>query len=389
MRTLVWVTHSFRLDSRLTSSLAGPCTFVYYSPYYFAGAREKNIYKTCSQQNLDLFYSSLNVFSDNLANAIGTPLYVIKTADPIASLNSLIAKYGFTNVVIDKPLFSMWHGININNISCQVTVIDSDLVDQACVKLTAKSRWQSHIQKASTFKPYQFSGSIQGHKIQVQNPGFYPQSQLYSAQNVQSILAAAFAKVPAYGQTRDRHDGQTGISTALHNGVLDPANVFYSMASIASDESILRQLAFREISIIQARKTGLTLENTPLEWAKALMHHAAFDNLIASTPNTKNPISFDSLSACSTHDKDLNFLVKQLKTTGVMPNRARMYFASKVFYESASGLAALTSLIDTFDLLGTDGQSPNNYTQCCAALGLTYGKVLKMNRDRAFTLLDY
>ena len=37
MRTLVWITNAFRLDSRLTASLEGEVTFVFYSPYYFAG----------------------------------------------------------------------------------------------------------------------------------------------------------------------------------------------------------------------------------------------------------------------------------------------------------------------------------------------------------------
>ena len=59
MKTLVWITNSFRQDSRLTSKLSGECTFAFYSPYYFAGKREQQIYKKCSQANLDAFYHSL------------------------------------------------------------------------------------------------------------------------------------------------------------------------------------------------------------------------------------------------------------------------------------------------------------------------------------------
>ena len=64
MRTLVWITHSFRLDSRLTDSLEGECTFVYYSPYYFSGKREQSILRRTSQQNLDAFYYSLHEFNN-------------------------------------------------------------------------------------------------------------------------------------------------------------------------------------------------------------------------------------------------------------------------------------------------------------------------------------
>ena len=66
MRTLVWLTNSFRLNSRLTASLKGECTFLYYSPFYFAGARERQMYKDCSKTNLELFYASLNTFAEHV-----------------------------------------------------------------------------------------------------------------------------------------------------------------------------------------------------------------------------------------------------------------------------------------------------------------------------------
>ena len=62
MKTLVWITHTFRKDSRLYNSLEGECTFVYYSPFYFAGDREKAILKNTNWQNLELFYGSINHF---------------------------------------------------------------------------------------------------------------------------------------------------------------------------------------------------------------------------------------------------------------------------------------------------------------------------------------
>ena len=110
-KTLVWMTHSFRLDSRLTSNLSGPCTFVYYSPYYFASAREKTILKICSKENLDAFYESLDIFNKQL-NTKQNYLHVFKQSNPIEHINFLIKKYEFTKVVIDLPLFGLWKSID-------------------------------------------------------------------------------------------------------------------------------------------------------------------------------------------------------------------------------------------------------------------------------------
>ena len=106
-KTLVWLTHSFRTDSRLTTNLSGPCTFVYYSPFYFAGSREKEILRNCSQENLDAFYQSLDYMAMDLGS-INMDFHIFKKSNPIEHINELIDKYGFTKVVIDLPLFGMW-----------------------------------------------------------------------------------------------------------------------------------------------------------------------------------------------------------------------------------------------------------------------------------------
>lgn len=399
-RTLVWMTHSFRDDSRLTSNLAGPCAFVYYSPYHFAGARERNIYQTCSQANLNAFYASINLFSDMLANKIQAKLHVYRTADPVAHINQLVADHGFDQLVIDQPLFAMWHTIDLSKIKCPVIIIDSDLIDHTCFKMTAKSRWTTHVDNFNKFQPHAFSPNIQAYNMPGGDKG-YPVVPVNKRIDRPFVLKQVYSKIMDYKENRDRFDGQTGMSVALHNGIIDPANVFYDIAAKFQIEgfditdltgpaaAILRQQAFREISIIQARRANMTLENTPLEWAKALMHHAAYDNLINARPNPKGCVQAFALVTVTTGIKDLDFLLGKMEETGTMPNRARMYFASKVFYESKTGVGALEAMIAAFDLLGLDGQSPNNYTQCIGALGLSYGKVLKMNRDTAFQKLAY
>ena len=394
MSTLVWMTNSFRKDSRLTSKLGGYCAFVYYSPYHFAGDRERNIYKNCSQENLDLFYQSINRFNSYINNN----LHIYRVNDVVAHINALVADQGFTKLVIDQPLFAMWHTVDLSKIKCRIEIIDSALIDDTCVNLTAKSRWTKHIEKLSRFKPHQFNTEIVPIKISTYDGHPYPTvTSLLPQINLEAVYKKIHATIQDYHTTRDRHDGQTGMSVALHNGVIDPANTFYAIAKEFTDHSltspaaaILRQQAFRELSIIQARRANMTLENTPLEWAKALMHSAAFDNLITATPNPSCVWLTADLLNASTGIHDLDFLITNMGCqSGQMPNRARMYFASKVFYESPTGISALETLIDVFDLKGVDGQSPNNYTQCIGAFGLSYGKVLKMNRDTAFSKLSY
>jgi hypothetical protein len=398
-RTLVWMTHSFRMDSRLTTLLGGECCFVYYSPYHFAGKREREIYKRCSQENLDAFYYSINEFDRVLFDMTKCKLHVFREKDPVAHINALIAEHGFDQVIIDKPLFAMWHSVNTAKIRKPVTVIDSDLIDDTCTKMTAKARWNSHILQLRTYRPHRLSKDIQPYNMlrHVANGTGYPEIETpHPLVDRPAVLRHIHQKMFDYHETRDRHDGQTGMSVALHNGIIDPANTFYAVAKEFDSfgdncpvVSILRQQTFREISIIQARRARMTLENTPLEWAKALMHHAAYDNLVSQTPLPGSTLDYQAVKAANTGDDDLNFLINEMYKHGTMPNRARMYFASRVFYMSDTGVKALETIINTFDLIGMDGQSPNNYTQCIGAYGLSYGKVLKMVRNTAFEKLAY
>jgi len=396
MRTLVWITNSFRLDSRLTAALHGEVTFVYYSPYYFAGERERAMYKRCSQANLDAFYESLHAFDFELQAEHDCRLHVFKEADPVSHLNKLIDEHKYDEVIIDMPLFGLWHNVPFQDIKAKVSVIDSALVDDECLKLTAKSRWMSHVKQLDSFKPFKFSKTVTPYNLP-STGCTYPKPTVNPLLDRESAMKRARKMAPRYHVTRDRHDGQTQLSTILHNGRLDPRTVFFTLAKDfkAAGEDLtvnegpaagmLRQLAFREISIIRARRVQLTLEDDPLTWAKALMPTASYENLITQKPG--GTLTFDKIKAGNTGVHALDVLLKPFLKTGIMPNRARMLFASLVFYNSPTGIDALNILIDTFDLIGLDGQSPNNYTQCLGALELSYGKVLQMNIDTAFKKL--
>lgn len=395
MRTLIWLTHSFRLNSRLTSTVDGEVTFVYYSPYYFAGQRERDIYKSCSQANLDAFYASLHKFDFDLQNQCGAKFAIFKSDDPVAHINQLIDEHGYDQVIIDMPLFGMWHSVDTTKIKADTSFVDSDLIDDECFKLTAKSRWMSHVKQIESFKPLQFNPAIKPYNID--SVSTYPDAALIDLLDDKAMIQRARKMAPTYHLTRDRHNGQTQLSTGLHNGTIDPHNLFFAIAkdfknageNLTVNEGpaagMLRQLAFREIAIIRTRRDHLTLEDSAVTWAKALLPTASYENLIAQKPGGK--VTFDMVKAGKTGVESIDVLLKPFLKTGIMPNRARMLFASLIFYNSPTGLDALNTLIDTFDLLGLDGQSPNNYTQVLGALELSYGKVLQMNVDTAMKKL--
>jgi deoxyribodipyrimidine photolyase len=401
MRTLIWITNSFREHSRLTNDLHGQCTFVYYSPYYFAGKREREIYDKCSQENLDAFYQSLHGFDSTLKRKGHQGLLVFKESDPIDHINRLCTKWGFDQVIIDQPLFAMWHGIDLLRLNARWTMIDSALIDDGCFKMTAKSRWMTHVKKVDSEKLYCWNSEIEPFFIN-ESSRSYPKPHI-SPQLIDEefIINRALQIAPTYGQTRDHHNGQTHASTALHNGIIDPHNLFFQIARLfdclgadmsvneGAHASMLRQFAFREINIINARKHGLTLEDNPLTWAKSLMTPANYEHLITSAPKPDSDLTFEKIKTANTGIPELDRILRPFVQTGFMPNRARMYFAGKIFYESRTGVEALQLLIDTFDLIGLDGQSPNNYLQCCSSLNLQYGRIMLLNQQRVFDLLQY
>jgi deoxyribodipyrimidine photolyase len=400
MKTLVWITNSFRLDSRLTSNLEGPCSFVYYSPYYFAGKRERSILRRTSQANLDAFYHSLHQF-DNALKIKHNKLYVFKQTNPIEHINFLCSKYGFDRVIIDQPQFAMWHSVDLLQLNVPYEIIDSALIDDTCFKMTAKSRWMYHVTKNDTEIPYRWNDNITRFSLD-ENTETYPIPKTVTPfLDTLSVFKRAMEIAPTYGQTRDNHKGQTQLSTLIQNGMIDPHNLFYSIArqfqadgaDLSVNEglhaSMLRQFAFREMNIIKARRNNLTMENTPIEWAEIIMHHKALENLKTATPNPNSNVNIETIRNSNTGVKELDKILKHFNQSGIMPNRARMYFAGKVFYESKTGIDALNTIVDTFDLIGLDGQCPNNYIQCIDAMGLSYGKVMMFSNTRTFELLNY
>jgi len=397
-KTLVWLTHSFRPDSRLTTTLEGPCTFVYYSPYYFAGPREKEILRNCSKANLEAFYESLDMMRKTL-KVIGHDFYVFKQSDPIQHINGLVDKYGFTRVVIDLPLFGMWKTTDPMLIKVPFQLVDSDLIDDTCFKMTAKSRWMAHARNIPNIKFHKWNESIQPNPINEKIES-YPQYTRNSLIMPHIVESKAIQIAPTYGQTRDKHNGQTRLSTAFQNGTVDPHNMFYQIAkefelngadftkNEGAHASMLRQFAFREMTIIQARRANLTMEDPLGNWAKSFLTEKSYENLLSKS-NPESTLTFEQIRTATTHDEFVNKILIESFKVGVMPNRARMFFAGWMFYNAPTGIEALQWLVSTFDLLLLDGQCPTNYVQCTSSMNMQYGKVMLLNRNNVSNLLNY
>lgn len=397
-KTLVWLTHSFRPDSRLTTTLEGPCTFVYYSPYYFAGPREKEILRNCSKANLEAFYESLDTMRKTL-KVIGHDFYVFKQSDPIQHINGLVDKYGFTRVVIDLPLFGMWKTTDPMLIKVPFQLVDSDLIDDTCFKMTAKSRWMAHARNIPNIKFHKWNESIQPNPINEKIES-YPQYTRNSLIMPHIVESRAIQIAPTYGQTRDKHNGQTRLSTAFQNGTVDPHNMFYQIAkefelngadftkNEGAHASMLRQFAFREMTIIQARRANLTMEDPLGNWAKSFLTEKSYENLLSKS-NPESTLTFEQIRTATTHDEFVNKILIESFKVGVMPNRARMFFAGWMFYNAPTGIEALQWLVRTFDLLLLDGQCPTNYVQCTSSMNMQYGKVMLLNRNNVSNLLNY
>jgi hypothetical protein len=314
-------------------------------------------------------------------------------------MNYLCSKYGFDRVIIDQPMFAMWHTVDLLKLNVPYEFIDSDLIDDKCTKMTAKSRWMSHTKSIESEFPFYWNENITRFSIDEPTQE-YPKYNKNWLIDPKTIQIRALAISPTYGQTRDKHFGQTRLSTAIQNGTVDAHNIFYEIANRFKKDgadfsindgahaSMLRQFAFREINIIYARRANMTMENSPMEWLEEFITPTSLQNLLTRT-NAESTLTFKQIREANTGDELVDQILRESYHVGVMPNRARMFFAGWLFYNAPTGLLAIQWLINVFDLLLLDGQCPNNYLQCVAAMNLQYGKVMLLNRNRVKELLNY
>lgn len=385
-KALVWVTHSFRMNSRLMEAAEQyDCAFVYVSSWWLAGPEERRILSRSSFRNNALFRWSLARFASELAER-GHKLTILRGPSSVKELIDEAKSAGITQILFDDTLFAVWRSLDLDSLGIPVIRIDSDLIDPKCDKRTAKSRLESHM-----------AGPISVAKV---NPILTKPIKLHLASKpygtegtagfdvefaATCIHARKIAK--SYSQTRDSEVGQTKLSKWFQHGVLDPANVFSSLKSKpTTDPGLLRQMCFRELHIMKARRLGLTLEDGPGGWCGAILDRKSF----AEFRNSKRdvaPVTLGALVSASTGDKLVDRIMKHAVESGHMPNRARMFLAGWCYSHTQTAAQSYELCSSVFDLVLDDGQCPTNRIQNAEALALKYGKVMQFNRQRTWSLL--
>ena len=359
---------------------------VYPSPWYWNPAEKALYNKSC----VSFHTKVLNHFAARLKHDFGLSLHVLKAPDPVREIENFCSREGVSTVFYDAPLFKN----DFLNFNARSTVIvDSDTYDPACVKMTAKSRWTQWAQGRNVIEnvpPVKIdSFSFPCEKLVIDT-----QASEEMSLELDHLWKRVESKIVTYHLSRCERDGSTKISKYLHHGLVDAPTIVSNILSlcprfIQNDHPLvplLRQLAFREISIRKARTRALSLTSNCDHWARSLLDEKSYRNLIESTHTER--FSKRQLLEGSTGHKKLDEEIKLCIQQRWMPNRARMWFAGEVYWGIGGGIKSLEALVEFFNKYCDDAQSPNNWVSCVESMRMQYGKVMRFNEKRTFKLLS-
>ena len=390
-KCLIVLDHSFRLNSLLIKTACDnydQVSFVYPSNWYWSSAA-RSLYKNT---DISMHKEALNHFACSLKEKLNIDLYILKSAHPEKDIQEYCQSNKIDKVLYDMPLFSK-DSLDIKNVCLEV--IDSDSYDPSCLKMTAKSRWVYWAKNRKDIQDVKFDHktikSFGGlGEVYQTDKALYEKSERY----IKSLWERVEEKILTYHTTRNMRNGSTQISTALHHGLIDARQLTHILLSLAPDfiekgnvlVPLLRQLAFREISILKARSKNMSMFDTAEQWSMALLDKASQDNL---KENTFQPDFFkEELFSGQTNNPLLNAEVLNCKEKRWMPNRLRMWFAGECYWGLGGGYQSLETLIQFFNEHTDDAQSPNNYISCVESMRLKYGKVMRFNEKRTFKLIE-
>ncbi len=344
-KILVWLTHSFRLNSRLIESIPPGCSvsFVYYSPYYFASEHEKAVYKHTTEFVQWIFASSIGLMSESLS-AVGFNFNVFKHVDPTTHMRWLIGKHGFDEIIYDRPAFSDWRAIRWEAIENMVNVtrVDSDLVVPSDLEESSSARLKqilSHVIK----KPEAFDPA--GKDITPYNFSSHADSSFVVSRGMVDSLS----DVLSHGKVTS-----SNVLTLLHHGVIDARDVLVTSAV----DDVPRILVEREANIVRARMMDLSLEDDPLQWMKKV-DFKGYRKIVEVKANQP----FDGHSVFpNTSDINQMALMCDVHKPDSMADLVRL-----ALERSPDKRTALKSVMHILDAVKPDGQSPAQYFSVCEA----------------------
>ena len=359
---------------------------VYPSPWYW-NAKERTLY---SKYSVVFHERAINHFAAKLKAELGLTLYVLKSKNPAREIESFCMSEGVDTIFYDAPLFKKDY---IDFSFSNTVTVDSDSYMSECTKMTAKSRWTHWVKNRNIvekIKPVK----VRTFSLPFSNLSVDTLAAEEVTLEIERVWKRVEGKITSYYLTRSERDGSTKISKYLHQGLIDGPELVSDILSLCPDflpnkhplVPLLRQLAFREISIRKARTKDLSLTSSCEEWSRILLDEKSYRNLVDAEHPQK--FSKNQLLEGKTGYEILDREIKSCIQNRWMPNRARMWFAGEVYWGIGGGVKSLEALVEFFNKYCDDAQSPNNWVSCVESMRMQYGKVMRFNEKRTFKLLS-
>jgi deoxyribodipyrimidine photolyase len=386
---LIIIDHSFRTNSLIFHKAlsAHDKVCVLHVSSYYINDKFKNYYKN---SNNGFYYKILDDFSKQLLEKYSLKLRVLKSKSAEDIIEDFCLKEKVEKVFYDKPLFS--EKLLFKKI--KVEEIDSDSYIDSCKKMTAKSRWifwaKNRLANSEVFCDYRELkdfGNIGD--IHITNDS--------NAKEIRNEVCNAYSrfknKLTLYHESRNEREGSTKLSKFLHHGLIDARVITHIILSLTDDFiekdhptiPILRQLAFREISIEKCRQKEIGLLDSAKEISEKILDKKSLDNLFNN--EFDSVFTKEQFMNGNTNNQLLNREIKLCIENRWMPNRLRMWLSGECYWGIGGGIKTLETLIEFFNKYSEDGQSPNNIISCTECMRMSYGKVMKYNEKRTFKLL--
>lgn len=389
-KCLIIIDHSFRTNSLLfhkALNLYNNMCVIHISNYYL-DEKFKSFY---NNNNNEYYYKVLDDFASQLKKKYNLSLKIIKKPTAVDIIEDFCKKENVEKVFYDKPLFA--ERLVFKNLI--VEEVDSDSFIDSCTKMTAKSRWiywtRNKLANNDIYCSYR----------KVNDFGIIGSTHIINKANAKEIRQEVVntysrfkEKLMSYHVTRNEREGSTKLSKFLHHGLIDARVITYLTLAVSPrfiekdfpTVPLLRQLAFREISIRKCREKSIGLLDDIKITAKKLLDEKSYNNLLNNEINAVfNKEQFmNGNTGIDLIDKEIKLCIQNRW----MPNRLRMWLSGECYWGLGGGFKSLETLIEFFNLYSEDGQSPNNIVSCIGCMKMTYGKVMKYNEKRTFRLIE-
>jgi len=198
--------------------------------------------------------------------------------------------------------------------------------------------------------------------------------------------------LPHYAERRedpDDEDGTTGLSPYLHFGQISPLEIALATHRAGPPKDASRE-AFLEELVVRRELAINFVHYTPNYDRYAALPEWARRTLEAHADDPRDPLySAEELEAAETSDRYWNAAMLEMRLTGRLHNRLRMYWGKKILEWSASPEQAHATALRLNNRYFLDGRDANSFANVFWLFGLhdrpwperpIYGTVRSMSR---------